>query len=62
MKIICSICIDTMNPFDTDDPVIESRINQHNGKHNRINGTSQRDGHVTNNSTVQGTPEWITIG
>lgn len=61
MKIICSICIDTMNPFDIDDPVLDSRIKQHSAKHNRIKGSSERDGHSTNNSTVQGIPEWITL-
>ena len=57
MKIICCMCLDAMNPFDVNDDCIEGRINQHTNKHNRKgkNGVpSQRDGHITNNSTQQG--------
>ena len=61
MKIICDLCFDNLNPFDTDDPLLEARMNQHNAKHHRRGSPSTRDNHMTNNSTIQGDNVWVTL-
>lgn len=60
---MCDLC-DGVEPWDITDPSLHDRIDAHENKHNRKGDkclNSERDGHITNNSTNQGKVTWITL-